>query len=123
MALQDYAKLVVLLDGTEIEEVTNIDLKTNGGWMPVKTLKKGLTGFSKSSGEVTLNVQFTVPLGGPEVNFQSKCIEGEYVTMQVGIGAIDYVGNGKIMNVDISQSTDKEISGSFSWMGEVNKMQ
>lgn len=123
MALQDYARSTIYFNGTELKEVMSIDVATQGGWVPVRTLSKGLAGFSGTGGSVTIKVSFAVPLGGPEANFQKKCVQGEIVSLQVPIGGIDYIGNGKVLSVDFSQSTDKELIGSFDWMGEPSPME
>lgn len=123
MALTQYARSTLFFDGVELEHITSLEHKTNGGWVPVKTLKKGLSGFSPTGGHVEIRVGVAIPIGGPEAEFQPKCINGETVTLQMPIGSKDYIGEGQIMNADFSQSTDKELIGSFDWMGEVAPLQ
>ena len=123
MALQQFARSTVFFDGVELEHTTSIDFQTVGGWQPVKTIKYGLSGFSPAGGHVTVKIGFAVPIGGTEASFQQKCIAGDIVSLQIPVGAKDYLGNGQIMSVDFSQSTDKELVGSFEWMGEIAPLQ
>lgn len=123
MSLQQFARSTVFFDAVELEHTTSIDFQTVGGWAPVKTIKYGLSGFSPAGGHVTVKVGFAVPIGGPEAEFQPKCVNGEIVALQIPIGSKDYLGNGQILNVDFSQSTDKELIGSFEWMGEIAPLQ
>jgi hypothetical protein len=119
MALQDYANVSVIVDGNPLEEVTSLEMTTNSGQQRIDTISKGLAGFTPGAGDVTVSIGFAVPIGGPEEDFQQKCAEGSYVSMQIGIGPADYVGTGKIMSVSESQSVGASMEGTFEWVGEL----
>jgi hypothetical protein len=123
MALQDYAKLPVWLDGNGLEQVTSLEFVTNSGQQRVDLLNEGLGGFTPGSGDVTVTIGYAVPIGGTEDTFQQKCAAGAYVSIQVGTGAVAYVGFGKILTNTISQSTGGSTEGSLEWTGELRAME
>lgn len=117
--LQDHARLVAFVDQTHQVEITSIELTTNSGQQRVDLLNEGLGGFTPGSGDVTISLGFAVPIGGLEFPYQQKCADGEFVTMQIPIGADQYTGNGKIIDVTISQSVNANVEGTLTWTGEL----
>lgn len=122
MALEDFAKLGVFYNGNALTKVTSISLDTNSGEQRIDLLNEGLAGFTPGSGDCTIEVGFVVPIGGTEDEFQEDCATGTYVTLQVPVGRKSYIGRGKIQSVKISQSTNANVEGSFTWMGEVKPL-
>lgn len=123
MALQDYARLAVAMNGNVLTQVNSIDVEWNSGQNRVDLLNEGLAGFTPGSGDVTVNLGFHVPIGGLEEDFIASLVPGAYVTIQVFVGGKDYTGRGKIMNCKISQSTNAAVEGSLQWMGELKPLQ
>ena len=80
-------------------------------------MNQGLGGFTPGSGMCSIEINFVVPIGGTEEQFQEDCANGAFVTLQVPVGNKDYIGKGKIMEVKISQSTNAVTEGSFTWEG------
>lgn len=117
--LQDHARLIIIVDSTALIEVTSIQMTTNSGQNRVDLLNEGLAGFTPGSGDVSLNISFAVPKGGQEYPWQQKCATGAYVTMQVIIGATQYVGLGKFLDVAINQSVNSSVEGTANWLGEL----
>ena len=118
-ALTDYAKLALFADQTNIRELTSVDMTTNSGQQRVDLLNEGLGGFSPGSGDVSISLGFTVPVGGQEYPWQQKCANGDLVTLQIIQGAEQYSGVGKIMDTSISQSVNGAIEGTINWVGEL----
>jgi|GEM_PF-2442800 len=116
--LQDYAKIPVFYNGTKLIQITSVKMTMNSGQQRVDLLNEGLGGFTPGSGDVSIELGFVIPIGGPEANFQQDCDLGKYVTFQVGIGRLSYIGRGKILSVDMSQSTNASSEGSLSWVGQ-----
>ncbi len=116
--LQDYAKIPVFYNGTKLIQITSIKMTTNSGQQRVDLLNEGLGGFTPGAGDVTIELGFVIPIGGPEANFQQDCDAGKYVTFQVGIGRLGYIGRGKIMSCDMGQSTNASSEGSLQWVGQ-----
>lgn len=118
MALQDYSKLAVFINGNLLSQVTSINHVTNSGNIRIDLLNEGLAGFTPGSGDCTLELGFVVPAGGPEENFQGICQAREFVDVQVSLGSLDYAGRGKFENVNVSQSVNASVEGTVSWTGE-----
>lgn len=121
--LVDHARLIILVGGTTLIEVTSIQMTTNSGQNRVDLLNEGLAGFTPGSGDVSLNISFAVPRGGQEFPFQQKCATGAYVTMQVQIGDTQYVGLGKFLDVAINQSVNASVEGTANWLGELKAVE
>lgn len=121
--LQDHARLAIFVDQTVTIEVTSIQMTTNSGQQRVDLLNEGLAGFTPGSGDVSLQISFAVPKGGQEYPWQQKCANGEYVSMQLILGATQYVGLGKFMDVSINQSVNASVEGTANWLGELRPLQ
>lgn len=119
MALQDYARLVCWYNGNALVQVTSVSHVTNSGQERVNLLNEGLAGFTPGSGDCEIEIGYAVPIGGPEHTAQEDCAEGTYVTLQLSVGPLSYVGRGKILNNRINQSAAGAVEGSFSWLGEL----
>lgn len=119
MALQNYARLKVFVDGTELTQVTSISMQTQSGNQVVNLLNEGLGGFTEGSGMVTIEIGYAVPIGGQEHKFQQKCANKEFVTIQLVQGAEQYTGVGKYDSTDISQTAGASVEGRATWMGEL----
>lgn len=121
--LQDHARLVVIVDQNNVLEITSIQMTTNSGQNRVDLLNEGLAGFTPGSGDVSLQIGFAVPKGGQEYPWQQKCASGAYVTMQVIIGAQQYLGLGKFLDVTINQTVNASVEGTANWLGELKPVQ
>lgn len=115
--MEDYAKLVVFVDSRQIEQVTSIQMGTESGQIEVYNLETGLAGFTPGPGKVSITLGYTVPVGGFEEPFQKYCVDGAYHTIQIGCGKDKYVGTGKFMNDNLSQSVSASTEGSVTWTG------
>lgn len=121
--LQDHARLAIFVDQVVQIEITSIQMTTNSGQNRVDLLNEGLAGFTPGSGDVNLQIGFAVPKGGQEYNWQQKCANGEYVSMQVIVGATQYVGLGKFLDVSINQTVNASVEGTANWLGELKPLQ
>jgi hypothetical protein len=119
MPQTDYARLAVYVDGSLVQQITSISMTTNSGNQRVDLLNEGLGGFTPGSGDVTIELGFVIPIGGTEEEYQEKCANKDWVTMQVPVGRKDYIGRGKIDTVSISQSVNSSVEGSLTWIGEI----
>lgn len=82
-------------------------------------LNEGLGGFTPGSGACTIDLGFAIPIGGTEYPFQQKSANGEYVTFQLGVGSVGYIGKGKILNVEVGQDVGSASHGTCQWHGEL----
>jgi hypothetical protein len=120
MALQDFARGVILINGKRVVLVESFDIEFESGQQPVMCLVEGLTGFTPGAGMTTLNLELNVPIGGPEFPIQKWVVEGTYTTIQQGLGPLAYVGNGKFTNCKVSGSTNQSTKLSCTWTGEIS---
>jgi hypothetical protein len=120
--LQDHARLPVFFNQQYLEEVTDVRVRTDSGQQPVETLE-GLVGFTSGSGRVEITISFAIPIGGTEAEFQENCAEGNYVDMQVGVGAKAYAGRGKVTECEFGQGTNAASEGSLTWVGELKPIE
>lgn len=121
--MEDGAKLSVLIDGREQDWVTSISMDTDGGKIPIYTLKQGFTGMSPGPGHVKLTLGYAVPVGGFEENFSDwVCNLGRH-TLQIMCGALAYVGEGEFMTDKLSQSAQSALEGTVDWMGQKKSFQ
>lgn len=122
MALQDHAIGQCFFDGNPLVGVTSLKRTTDSGQQSIDTLQ-GLAGFSPGPGRVKCSIGYTHPIGGTEDEFQEKCVDGAYVLIQLGWGPKAYVGVGKIITDEMSQSATAAAEGSFDWEGEFKKIE
>jgi len=120
--LIDHARLACFVDQTYQVEITSISMTTNSGQQRVDLLNEGLGGFTPGSGDVTLRIGFAVPVGGQDYPWQQKCAQGAYVTLQIIVGAEQYSGLGKFLDVEISQSANANTEGTATWLGQLAEL-
>jgi hypothetical protein len=128
MAQQDYATLKVFAAEQggaliQLRQLTSAQMSTEGGHQRVDLLNEGLGGFSPGSGSVRISLGFAVPVSGLEFPFQQAAANGNFVTMQFGVGAEAYVGTGKVQTESINQSVNAAVEGSVEWEGELKARQ
>lgn len=122
MALQDHARLTIFVNGSRLVTPNSININWDSGQQTVITLE-GLSGFTPTGGTCTVEVSQAVPIGGLEMDFTEHIENGSYIELQVPIGAKSYIGNGKILNGGASQSAQASTEGTWSWQGELKKLQ
>lgn len=115
---QDYlTRLPVFLDGVPLTEVTSVELTLDSGRTEVFTTTKGLAGFAEGAKMVTAKINLAVPISGQEVDVWKLANTGDYCTLQVGIGKVDFASTGKVINCNVSGSVNNAIEESFEWRG------
>jgi len=98
-------------------------MQTNSGLQPVHTITEGLSGFTPGTGDVTIDIGFVIPIGGPEATFQEDCANGTTIEVELFVGAKTYVGRGKVMTCTISQSVNQAAEGTCQWVGPVKPIE
>lgn len=118
MAMQDYARQWVEVDGIRCMQAISISLETESGKLEVYTIDGGFTGVTPGPGKCTITIEYAIPAGGYEVNFQKMvCSVGRH-TIQYGTGPLSYVGEGEFMTDKQQQGVKDSASGSVTWVGE-----
>ena len=123
MALEDFAKLVIFYDGDALKYVTSISATTNSGQNRVDLMDVGLAGFTPGSGDESISIGYAVPRKGTEKPFKSDSALGRYVTLQLQQGDEYYIGQGKIIDCEVSGSSGANTEGTFNWVGELKPME
>lgn len=121
---QDYlSKLPVFVNGTALEEVTQVEATLDTGLTEIVTTSKGLAGFASGAKKVSINVTGVVPISGLEQDFWNWAHDEEWVTMQVGVGRGDFASTGKIQNVSVKGGVGNAVEVSFQWVGSPGKLE
>lgn len=123
MAFGDFGKLGCFYNGSFLEKIISIHHTGKSGIIRVDTLNEGLSGFTPGSGDATITVNFVMPVGGTEEDFYGDMKNERIVTLQVPMGGKAYIGNGKIETVEIGQSVNASVEGTFNWLGELSELQ
>jgi hypothetical protein len=116
-ALQDYALLKSAMNGDAMVQVKGIRHNTEGNHQPVELLESGLAGFTPGSPTVEIQIDYAIPIGGPEENFQAMCVNGDYVDMQIFQGRLQWSGRGKIMSNQVTSQQGQSTEGTFTFRG------
>lgn len=123
MALQNYARIKILIDGQEMTQITSAQMTTASGNQVVNLMTEGLGGFTEGSGSVSIEVGYAIPIQGTEYDYQVATATKRFVTVQVVQGSNQYVGTGKFDEDSFSQSSGANAEGTVTWMGELNPFQ
>jgi hypothetical protein len=119
---REHARLAAFVDGTYLIELTSITFGTESGQIRVDTFE-GLAGFTPGSGKTTVKLELAVPISGQEFPFQETCADGTLLPIQIPVGQKSFMGIGKLMDVEISQSVNAAASESVTWEGGLSKLQ
>jgi hypothetical protein len=122
MALNEYARLPLFVNGTYLSQLTSVEASLESGQQRVDLLNEGFGGFTSGSGSTTISIGFAVPIGGSEYSFWNDCVNGALADLQLGMGSESYGGRGKFTDVRISQSVNASVEGSVTWIGEFNAL-
>lgn len=117
----DHATLTCFLNGSRLVTPNSIQWEYESGQIEVVTLE-GLAGFTPGPGMATITISGAVPIGGLEINFTKLSHDGTYCEFQIPVGGESYIGNGKILNVSVSQSTSGSTEYNFSWKGQAEPL-
>lgn len=122
MALTDHLRLSCLLNGIFQSEMSQITVNGQSGAQAVETLI-GLVGKTDGSKRLEVTANFAVPIGGPEFDAWGTMAKGQYIDLQVAIGAKSLVSKGWIQETGISQSTNANTEQTLHFIGELNEPQ
>lgn len=68
MANGVYSAVIVYIDGQLLTEEAQVSINFNSGKVPVKSVQKGLCGFSIGAGQDDITIDFNVPSEDFEIN-------------------------------------------------------
>lgn len=92
--------------GAALAEAESVEVNGSSNDKPVRTLRKGLAGFSNGAEEVALTIRNAIPLAGYERDFEDLC--QLHVTVQFTVRKANVVDTyeGRVMSTAASSSVD-----------------
>lgn len=117
-----YARLDVLVNGVTQMELQNVKLTLDGGLIEVRTIQKGLAGYTESGGKANMQIGSAIPKGGLEFDFLSAVANHDKVDMELTIGGKSYQATGMFLNGDVSQSDNGSSAVNAEWQGELKAL-
>lgn len=119
MATDLYVRLNTLIDGVIQVELQDVTVEFDSGLVEVKTIQKGLSGFTETGGSVKIDFKSAIPKNGLEFDFLTAIANVEPHQMEVTIGAKSYQSAGVFMNGKVSQSIGASAEATTQWMGNI----
>lgn len=109
----------IYANGRLLAEAASITVRTMSNSNKVRTMKKGLAGFSAGPTEVEIRIESAVPKAGYEVDFKTAC--ERKLTMEiihVDAGNVRRRYEGWIDDVEQGQSNDAAATLSANFVGK-----
>jgi hypothetical protein len=120
----DYlVRLPVFLNSTPLDEVTSVEMTLDTGRTEIFTTTKGLAGFAEGAKKVTIKVNCAVPVSGLEFDVWNEANQGNWVSIQIGVGRGDFASVGKINTAGVSGSVNQAVENSFEWVGRAEDIE
>jgi hypothetical protein len=117
------SKMPVFLNGELRDYQQSMKAELNSGMQKVVTTAQGLVGFSSGAPEVTIDLTEVIQNSGIQAEVWNWCANEEWVDLQIGVGAGDFVSSGKILTVSLSTSTDKPADLTYQWVGKPGQLE
>jgi len=121
-AFTDHLKPVLLVNGSYQVKTQSITVNGVSGNQAVETLE-GLVGKTPGAKRANLSATFAVETGGLEFDFWSTCSKGDYIDLQVPIGAKSIIGGAWIDDCSLSGSSGASTEFSINAVMEFNELQ
>jgi hypothetical protein len=118
--MSEYSKQgYIILNGIVLTEAGQVRLRINSNDKPVKTLVKGLSGFSDGAEEATVEFQNAIPRAGFEAEFNALC--RSHTTVRVGfrIANKQYEMEGRFIDTDTETGVDNVNAVNVSFHGRI----
>jgi hypothetical protein len=107
MALQDYTKATILVNGVVLIEATSISVDHKLGNQPINTIEKGFAGISPGSSSIEVKIQSAVPRVGTDIDFTGLARARTLLDVVLFARAKKVKTKGYIMDVSESYGADK----------------
>lgn len=92
--------------GAALAEAESVEVNGSSNDKPVRTLRKGLAGFSNGAEEVGLTIRNAIPLTGYERDFEDLCQLHRTVQFTVQKANVIDTYEGRILSTAASSSVD-----------------
>lgn len=109
----------IFLDGAPLAEAENCEVNYASGDNPVRTLAKGLAGFSDGAEEVSLRFRNAIPLRGMEKDFAAICMGHQTVQFTVKEANAVSTFEGRLMTVGSSSAVNTPNGQDVAFQGKM----
>ena len=115
---QAYTKADVYINSKKLAEEASVTIASSNGKIPVKTVAKGLAGFSKGAGMTEIDISNAVPTLGFELD-PTQFMFGDDDTIEITIFAAGrtLTVKGSIMSSNFSHAVDSASKLDFKFTG------
>lgn len=117
--VEQYTRIDAAIDGVSQMEYTSIKITSEAGLIAVKTIQKGLSGFTDGGGQCNISITSAIPKGGPEFDFLSALAKKEPHEMTLTIGSKSYISQGFFTQATASQTEGSSSAIDAEWIGEL----
>lgn len=105
-------------DGSALSEAESVEIAYNSNDKPVRTLLKGLSGFSNGAEDCGLTIRNAIPLGGFERNFSDFCVKHKTIQFTIREANVISTFEGRIMSTTSASSVDAPNALNVTFMGK-----
>lgn len=114
----NYSKATVYINGLLLTEESSVTVKRTSGKNPVKTVVKGLAGFSKGAGMVEISVSNAVPSADFELDPGQFVFGEEDVEVTIIAANRTLTTTGQILDDNFTHAVDSEAKLDFNFTGQ-----
>ncbi len=104
--------------GSSLAEAETCEIQYTSNDKPVRTLQKGLSGFSNGAEECTVSFRNAIPLRGFEQDFADFTMKHRTVQFTVREANVISTFEGRIMTTSSSSSVDSPNNLNVQFMGK-----
>ena len=116
MAIIDYEKGVLFMDGAVQIRTASFKLENDPKWQPVETMQGGLSGFSPGAESATWDVEGFIPRAGYEYDYLSAMQSGKNIEMTFFAAGKKETAKGRMLKLSRSFGVNDTSKVSFTVM-------
>ena len=107
------------VNSVSLVELQKVTITWNPNKTPVKT-KKGVSGYTRGSGEVTVSFQTAVPMEGPEFDFVAAAHSDDEYRLQFPYGSKTITSEGQFTDGSLDGAIDSNADMGQNFHGTFN---
>lgn len=119
--LERYTKATVYINGSLLSEESSVTVKRMSGAQPVKSVAKGLSGFSPGSGQTDISVSCNVPNADFEYDAGDDVAGINTVEITIIAAGRSLTTKGSILDDNFAHSVDSAAKLDFNFQGQFAK--
>ena len=118
--MSEYSRpYIIAYNGAALAEAENVEVSYNSNDKAVRTLRKGLAGFSNGAEEVGVTFRNAIPLRGFEKDWSDICMSHRTGQLTVREANVISTYEGRIMQTTSSSSVDSPNSLNCTFSGKL----